>query len=175
MAYGFNKKGFSILEVMISITIISVGMVGLFSLIIQNSKIYSTNKNKFIAVMLAQEGIELTRNIRDSNWLDPLNPAWDDNINSGGADGTFVIDYAANPGHGVNEISGGLLYLDSNKRYTHTAAGNTATHFYRLITISTPAGCDIAGCFKVNSKVEWSERGKTYDFQIDVFLYDWRE
>jgi len=170
----YKISGFSILEVMIAITIITIGITGLFSLIIQNSKIYYTNKNRFIAVMLAQEGEELARNWRDSNWLQGL--TWDDNINSGaGVDGTFIIDYASAPNHAVNDINNAALYLDANKRYTHTADGNTATRFKRLITISNPDGCAVGDCFKLASQVQWSERGQTYNYELDVLMYNWRQ
>ena len=64
-----SQIGFSLLEVVIATTVISVGLVGILGLVIQNIAIQQTYKNTLVASMLAQEGLELARNIRDKNWL----------------------------------------------------------------------------------------------------------
>jgi len=73
-----NKKAFSLLEIIIAMFIISMGVIGVMSLIVSNINLGLFSKNKLIAMNLAQEGIELVRNIRDENWLDGDN--WQDGI-----------------------------------------------------------------------------------------------
>lgn len=72
------KKGFSIIEVLISTTIIAVilgGLVAVGRSVLLNNTILS---EKAQAAYLAQEGIEIVRQIRDTNWIDDDNTTlWD--------------------------------------------------------------------------------------------------
>src|SRR3989338_3959528 len=126
-----NNSGISILEVIVAILIITIGMVGVLSLVIQNIQAQYINKNILIASGLAQEGLELVRNIRDLNWL-TLGNAWNQSIVG---DGTYAVDYRGriSINAAVNLISDAdaRLYInDINGLYTHTPTGNTATNFY---------------------------------------------
>lgn len=62
-----TKKGFSIMEVMLSIFLLSVGMIAIITLMANSIKNNANNRNSIIATQLAQEGIELVRNKRDLN------------------------------------------------------------------------------------------------------------
>ena len=63
------KKGFSLIEIMFVVFIVSVGFIAVASLTTKTIAVAQTNKNSLIANTLAQEGIELTRYLRDQNWL----------------------------------------------------------------------------------------------------------
>lgn len=68
-----NEKGFSLIEVMIGMTILTIAIVAATSILIS---LINSNKNitrTLQAYNLAQEGIEAVRNIRDTNWLNNLN------------------------------------------------------------------------------------------------------
>ncbi len=64
-----NKRGESILETVIAMTILAIGIT--FSSAIIGSSLSNVNlsKNRIVAVNIAREGIETMRNIRDTNWL----------------------------------------------------------------------------------------------------------
>jgi len=62
-----TKKGFSIAEVMLSVFLLSVGMIAIITLMANSIKNNTNNRNSIIATQLAQEGIELVRNKRDLN------------------------------------------------------------------------------------------------------------
>lgn len=64
-----KKNGFTLLEVILAIFILTMGVVGSFTLIQSTLISASLNKSKLIAYYLAQEGIEITRNARDNNLL----------------------------------------------------------------------------------------------------------
>ena len=62
-----NKQGFSFIEVLVSVLLVSVGLMAAVSLISSNLKRTINNRNQSIAGLLAQEGNELVINVRDSN------------------------------------------------------------------------------------------------------------
>ena len=76
MTKNSNSYGFSIIEVMISIFIFSMGMASIFMLISSSININATNKDSIIASNLAREGIEIIRNIRDYNYETYHNYNW---------------------------------------------------------------------------------------------------
>lgn len=170
----FNNSGISILEVIVAILIITMGMVGVLSLVIQNVQAQYINRNILIASGLAQEGLELVRNIRDLNWLtagsDPIND-WKRKIVG---DGTYAIDY-----HGwssintsvnsINDASARLYINNSTGLYTHIAAGATATGFYRLITV-----IDNTNYLDIKCTIRWQNGTQNHDYTAETYLYNWR-
>ena len=72
------KKAFTLIEVLIAIFLITVGIAGAFDLIQRTVAFSAISSSRLEAVYLAQEGIEIIRNTRDSNWL-AENP-WDSGI-----------------------------------------------------------------------------------------------
>lgn len=64
-----RRKAQSIIEVMLAIAVISMAMVGFLSLSANNVATGRESAMRNQAVLLAEEGIEVVRNIRDSNWL----------------------------------------------------------------------------------------------------------
>ena len=82
-----TTQGFTLLEGIIAITVISIGMTGALSLALSNLSSSEGNENRIIAANLAREGIELVRNQRDTNWLKiDLNQSvsWDTLVSSSG-------------------------------------------------------------------------------------------
>jgi len=87
---GSCITGFTILEVMVAIFVITVGVISVFN-VVQNVTMFSrVNSSRLTATYLAQEGIELVRNQRDTNWL--LEPgSWNDNIPPAECGPTFIL------------------------------------------------------------------------------------
>jgi prepilin-type N-terminal cleavage/methylation domain-containing protein len=64
-----NKRGFTLVEVMIGMMILTVAIVSASNLL---TGIIDSNRNNLTtlqAYYLSQEGLEMVRNIRDTNWL----------------------------------------------------------------------------------------------------------
>ncbi|PIR06864.1 MAG: hypothetical protein COV55_02040 [Candidatus Komeilibacteria bacterium CG11_big_fil_rev_8_21_14_0_20_36_20] len=100
-----QQSGFTIMELVIALGIFTVGIMGAFTLAISNLNVARDNFNRTLAGNLAREGVELVRNIRDSNWLkidanaycsgSPC--SWDEYLINTNFDGNidgFVTDYA---------------------------------------------------------------------------------
>jgi hypothetical protein len=62
-----NKKGFSIGEVMVAMFILLVGIVDAIYLTVRSVGDLHDSRDAVIATLLAQEGTELVRNVRDNN------------------------------------------------------------------------------------------------------------
>lgn len=159
-----SNAAFSIIEAMVAIGIVSIGMMGVLSLVTRNILTQTLNKNNLIASMLAQEGLELVREVRDTNWLiDPV-VSFDDGIPA-----TSTIDFYGFQSSGQDFSSSVTdIKLDSNGFFGHTGA--TSTMFKRLITVSRTSSEFI----NVKSTVRWRQNDKDYNYIAETLLYDWR-
>ena len=63
------QKGFSIGEVVLSAFILSFTLVVLIRVLAVSLKESMGSRDSIIAAGMAQEGIELVRNLRDNNWI----------------------------------------------------------------------------------------------------------
>jgi len=75
-----KKCGFTVLEVLITILVITIGGLAAYAMVQQIVFNTFSSSYRITAVYLAKEGIENVRNIRDTNWLQGNN--WDENIES---------------------------------------------------------------------------------------------
>jgi prepilin-type N-terminal cleavage/methylation domain-containing protein len=64
----FNR-GFTLVETIVAIYVLLIGIVGAMSLAQQNISAIGISRDRLIATNLAQEGIELIRNKRDTNYI----------------------------------------------------------------------------------------------------------
>ncbi len=103
-------------------------MIGVLSLIEQNIKSQSLNKNTLIAYQLAQEGVELIRQVRDTNWRTERN--WNENL----AVGNYYMDYTDTAPHSAANKNDGNLKQDSSGMYLNNPSSTIpGTIFYRII------------------------------------------
>ena len=154
---GLSHAGFTLIEVMVAISIMLIGIVGLYSLIPKIVSITGANNNKFTASQLAREGIEIVRNIRDTNWLEEEN--WQEGLDNGDwraqYDKEFLLSFSDEP-----------LKIDGNGFYNYDS-GET-TKFKRKLSLSNPE----ADVLNIKVQVTWSGEGSP--FEVEENLYDWR-
>ena len=107
------KKGFTIIESLVSIAILVLVITGVASAIQSGISSYIFSKDQVIAFYLAQEGFEQVRNIRDENglknqnWLTGISAIPSDPCYFGNActvdpinqDGIFLDECSAGPGN----------------------------------------------------------------------------
>ncbi len=178
MLANLNKNsGFSLLESVVAIFIVSMALVSILAVSQTTIRAQTINKNAIVASMLAQEGLELVRNVRDTNWRS-LPPAanWYDNIVHDGtytiyskpSDNSIIIDDTPD----AISDSGCLLYQDANGYYVHSAAG-TATIYRRLITIDNYSSYTTDHYLKVTCLVQAQAPGNVYTYKASTILYDW--
>lgn len=158
------KKGFTVIEVIVAIFVITAGIVGVLSLVTQTISSVTHSKDKLIAAYLAQEGIEIVRNIRDTNWLEEED--WNNGISTAS---DYGLDYQSSEFPDTTCNLGPEKYLKYDGNFYNCSSGSD-TKFKRKITV-TPPGADI---LEVLVLVEWQEKGKTYEFETQETLYNWR-
>lgn len=157
------SRGFTLVEVILVIFILSIGIGGAFTFIRSTISESSVLSQQLTAAYLVQEGVEIVRNIRDSNYLDIAKGGssnWDSGLT--GCTAGCEVDYndtALASGDNFLKIDGDV--------YTYDAG--VATIFKRKITITTGG----SGQMKVKVDVFWEERGQMHNVVAETELYDW--
>jgi len=157
-----KEKGFTLIEIISAIFVFTVGILAIMMLIDKNIILNNQTKSKLIAAYIAQEGIEIVRNIRDSNWI-AKNP-WDQGLSVGEC---YEIDYQ---GTSLSPCLGNYLNIDSNGFYSYSVG--TPTKFKRKIIISDKTSNPPR--MKITSRVDWEIKGKPYNIEIVEYLYNWK-
>jgi len=154
------RKGFTLLEVILAIFVIMVGIAGTLGVIQQGISYTQLSSSRFTANYLAQEGVEIVRNIRDGNWLKAPLVSWDAGIPAG----SWEADYKTQ--NLTQNYTGTPLNIDSANFYSYS--GGTQTKFKRKITITKDTNI-----LKVSVQVEWQERGRNNQVIVQENLYNW--
>ncbi|KPJ56512.1 hypothetical protein AMJ49_04685 [Parcubacteria bacterium DG_74_2] len=162
-----KNKGFTLLEITITVFVLIASLVGVSSVFSRLTSQASFNSSRLIAVYLAQEGIELVRNIRDGNWLEDAD--WDEGLNSCSGPTGCEIDYNNfnNPGAedpNLQLYANRFLKINDNGFYNYSSGADTK--FKRKITITKIAADEL----KVSVTVEWPKGSVT----VQEHLYNWK-
>ena len=152
------KKGFTIIELLVVILIISIGITGSYALVGNIFASSSLMAQRLSAAYLAQEGIEIVRNIRDSNWVNG------DSWNNGITTGNFEVDY---DDLALSAYSGNKLKINNNI-YNYTSG--TDSIYDRKITISTNGSDSL----NIAVTITWFSNNSNHSILIEENIYDWK-
>ncbi len=139
-----SLTGFTILEVILAIFILTVAVFSSYALIEQTIRGASLNRSKLVAYYFAQKEIENVKNQRDNNWLNYRGEAerWKEGIS--------------------NQPKEEIYFLDG-----------ASSGFERKITIDDGTDADGNRYLEVEVTVYWSERGRDYQVKVINYLYNW--
>jgi len=161
-----NTKGFTLLEVIAAIFILTIGVGSSFILISQTLSAVSLVRERLIASYLVQEGIEIVRNIRDTNWLEQRTASttpWDDGLDVG----NWQADYLSQQ---LNQTyASSSLNIDTSGFYSYSPG--SPTFFKRKISIGKPSTSTI----RVEVNVDWTEKGRSHNLESLEYLTNWYE
>lgn len=160
-----SQQGFSLLEVIITIFIVAVGLVGILSLASVSSRSPFQSRMRLIASGLAQEGIEVVRDMRRSNL------EWSDWEWYSSAIATSTVR-----NHRVQYNSSSLIsYSDtplklnpSSGLYQYDSGGNSP--FHRRLTLKKISYEQV----KVVVEVKWQIRNNWYYLTAEDRLWNWK-
>ncbi|HNW96289.1 MAG TPA: prepilin-type N-terminal cleavage/methylation domain-containing protein [Candidatus Paceibacterota bacterium] len=164
-----QNSGFTLIESMIAIALIVSGITGLMVLVNRSMGFSTTAFNELAAANLAQEGIELVRNIRDNNWTQQKN--W----LTGLQDGTYQVDYHDNELIKYSEegpeqplLLEQPLLFDEIEGYNYTIGD--PTFYYRKIELKAVNSNELI----VKSIITWSAKGgKNFETVVEDHLFNW--
>jgi len=169
-----KKNGFTLIETIVAITIFTVGSLAAVGVIGQSLKLPKKTQDQVVAAHIAQEGIEIVRNIRDSNFTSGFNEDWDIGIFYGQPTGTFqgCVQYNMdNVDQDCTSFGLGsyvLKFDDANGVFTHDTGVDS--QFTRTITITKYDfnADNISDQMLVESDVTWPG-GNSVHLQEDLF------
>lgn len=162
-----NKAAFTLVEVILILIMASVGLMAIMSLALKSVAFHNIRKNMFNAIFLADEGLALISNIRDSNLIGGRD------YNDWSQSGAYVNPlehYKIDPmdfSLSAASIENSRLFQDEQGYYLHSSTSNPSV-FSRLITISQMETASST----IESWVRWSGQGENYDFKLETVLYD---
>ncbi len=155
-------KSFTLIESLIAIFILTSGILAVFGLISSSFLPLSFSSKKLVAAYLAQEGIEIVRNIRDTNLIQNKN--WDENLSHG----TFTnFDYRSESiPDNTNCQNKNYLTLVGEFYQCSTSSPNSLK---REISITKSENV-----LEVRVTVSWKDRRRSYQLTAQENLYNWR-
>lgn len=158
------QKGISLVESLVTLLFLSLALTPLFSVVLSSDNLSNSVRNNLTATNLAEEGLELVRSIRDTNWFNDL--AFD----TGLSDGNYRIQW--NSTALLAHDSSSYLMIGPTGIYGYDSGG-TQSQFKRRVNITkivSTCNCEL----KILSEITWTERGRIKNVTIESHLFDWR-
>ena len=156
-----DERGLLMIEAMIAISVVTVGLVSVLTLLSRSISINRVVADQYTAANLSSEGIEVVKNIIDSNVIQGR--PWNEGISNG----SYEVDY-----------SGSVLVANQNRYLLFDSASGVfgygaglPTKYRREIVVAN-IGADEA---QVNSIVNWTTRGGgSFSLNVEDHFFNWR-
>ena len=155
-----KNKGQILIESIVSITLVTIGLLGIFSLASRSLGLNKTVADQYAGTYLAAEGIELVKNLIDKNIIDRR--PW----NFGVSTGDYEMDY---DDAGLSLSAGQPIFFDSAVGF-YGYGGGAPTVYKRLIKIEQPSEDEL----KVISSVTWTSRSGDFRADLEDHFFNWR-
>ena len=191
-----SKTGQSLLEMLIAIFVLVIALTATLVLISSSISAGRESKYRLTSNSLAREGIEIVRNIRDSNWIDSSSSSWNAGLYTDTTaipviDGSSPIslDFSA------DSFSGWIdrIKQNTNDYLQGSAVAGIDSVFFRMIFLepicrqgdgdesfaaANTAGNDCGGDdevgVRVRSEVRWPSFSSNKKVVLEERLYDWQ-
>ena len=177
------SKGFTIIELVISIFVLSIAIIGIFSAFSVVTILTSNSVDGFTGTYLAQEGMEIVRNIRDTNWLNmdtycasydcsAYNDfSWVDGLNlaacsATGCEADYTTGTSVSGAWTMSPWASRPLLKNTNGFYNYTSGANTKFKRKIIITKVTDVDNKDDHIIKVIVKVSWDEKATILNFGV---------
>lgn len=138
-----------------------IGLFGIFSLLSNSLSLNRVVSDRYIASFLAEEGIEVVKNIIDKNVIEGR--AFNANLGSG----SYSVDYKSDSLLSLRSDS--LLFNKETGIYSYDRG--EPTKMIREIKLDLVANYSL----RVNSIVRYTTRGGgSFEVNLEDIFYDWR-
>ena len=158
-----SQKGFTLVEVMVALTILSMAGVSLYYVLSVNLTRAFFARNQLIASNLCQEGLEITRNVRDYDWF-AENP-----FGTSIYQGTYIVSWDSDVLTSVNLEDVPFLKKNASGFFDYVSSQDSM--FKRVVTITDVSGYEK----KVLSEVTWRDRNRDYTVSAELHLFNWNQ
>ncbi len=165
--YKFSdKNGQVIVEALVALSILMTGFLGMITLLSRSLFLSRAVSDDYTGSYLAAEGIEIVKNVVDTNVL--ASSTW----NSGLSSGIYEADYSSPT---LRFDSGRKIVFDTTTGF-FGYSGNSPTNFVRKITITNfdLDGDSFPDMLKVNSEVSWTTGLLSKTINLEDRFFDWR-
>jgi len=157
-----KPDGFTLVEILISLLIFGLVITPIMYILTTNLSSATSVRNSYVASGLAQEGMEVVRNMRDTGWF--AGASFGDSI----PDGTFRVQWNSTALIPLG-LNPNLLEDSSNGLYSYDVGSRTI--FNRTVDISTV----VSNVEKrVVVTISWIERGLPKSINAEEHLFNWR-
>ncbi len=163
--FAEGERGFTLVETLVSLVILTVAMIPVLNLSTAAARANSALEDNLVATGLAQEGVEVIRAIRDTNWFN--NRSFDTGLSDG------IVGHTTTANIEWNSTALGAYLITplnlNNGRYTYS--GGTPSKFSRTVTITRVN----VGELKVVSQVTWTDRSNNAkSISAEDHLFNWK-
>lgn len=156
-----HSRGQALIEVMIAVSVLTVGFLGVISLLSRALALNRVVAENYTGTYLAAEGIELTKNIIDGNILQDR--AW----NAGLSDGNFEVDHTSTA---LGPYTARTLSFNPDTGL-YNYSGSEPTRFARRIGVTLLSQDEV----RIISEVTWIARGGgTSSVDLEDYFFNWR-
>lgn len=172
-----KSAGFTLLEMLFAVIIFSFALVSLMGIASKGVIATATARDQLTAQYLAEEGIEVARNMRDSNFLGYLsNTLWLNEIENCTKALPCDIIYSSPPKLipcGSDQCS--ILYENEFGIYRtgDSNVGGEPTSFWREVYIDDDSGMP-DNQKKLVSTVHWKQKAFDRTFTVQTYISDWQ-
>lgn len=164
-------KGFTLIETLFAILIFSTALISLLSIAGKGISATQNVRQETTAHYLAQEGLEVVRNIRDSNFVTGA-PSWDDGFSqcfSTSSSCNLVYDQNKVP---VLDTCTSPCYIQESNGAFITLSGAPISQYSRSIVV-TPVGSSNDE-YLVTSEVSWKAKTIERSVILETILKKWQ-
>lgn len=161
-----RRAGQSIIEAMISISILTTGFLGITTLLSRSFFLSRMTADELASTYLASEGIELVKNLIDHDLYAPGGTGW----GSCCSPGSYRVDHdSKNLTSYPNPVSSPMYLNFDDTSHLYDYAGPKTSKFNRWIEISWPSANEIM----VVAHVQWATGITSQSLTLEDHFYNW--
>lgn len=158
-----NQAGQALIEVLVAVSVLTVGLLGIVTLLSRALSLNRVVADNYAATYLAAEGIETVKNMIDGCAVQKA--GWNCNV----LPGDYEVQYNST---NLAQFAGRKLLFDPQNDIYSYAAGNP-TAFVRKVSIKYVG--DGSEEVQVNSEVSWTTRGGgSFRVNLEDHFFNWR-